>query len=71
MQGLAVEDTVRIFVRTRSGVMGSIDLSWSINKELDSYISHLRLARDDPRRLEGVEVSPVVEPRLDRVRQRL
>jgi len=38
-QGLAVEETVRIFVRSISGVMGSIDLSWSINKELDSYIS--------------------------------
>ncbi len=39
VQGLGVEDTVRIFVRTVDGVMGSIDLSWSINKELDSYIN--------------------------------
>jgi predicted dehydrogenase len=39
VQGLTVEDTVRIFVRSQSGVMGSIDLSWSINKELDSYIN--------------------------------
>jgi predicted dehydrogenase len=39
VQGLAVEDTVRIFVRSVGGVMGSIDLSWSINKELDSYIN--------------------------------
>jgi len=38
-QGLAVEETVRIFVRSISGIMGSIDLSWSINKELDSYIN--------------------------------
>jgi predicted dehydrogenase len=38
-QGLSVEDTVRIFVRSTTGVLGSIDLSWSINKELDSYIS--------------------------------
>jgi len=38
-QGLAVEETVRIFVRSISGVIGSIDLSWSINKELDSYIN--------------------------------
>jgi predicted dehydrogenase len=38
-QGLSVEETVRIFVRSLSGVMGSIDLSWSINKELDNYIS--------------------------------
>jgi predicted dehydrogenase len=39
VQGLAVEDTVRIFARSLSGVMGTIDLSWSINKELDSYIN--------------------------------
>jgi predicted dehydrogenase len=38
IQGLAVEDTVRLFVRTKSGVLGSIDLSWSLNKELDTYI---------------------------------
>ena len=38
-QGLEVEETVRIFVRSASGVLGSIDLSWSINKELDSYIN--------------------------------
>jgi len=38
-QGLGVEDTVRIFVRSEAGVMGSIDLSWSINKEQGSYIS--------------------------------
>ncbi|MCA9187705.1 MAG: Gfo/Idh/MocA family oxidoreductase [Pirellulaceae bacterium] len=39
IQDLEVEDTVRMFVRTESGIMGSIDLSWSINKELPSYIS--------------------------------
>lgn len=39
VQGLPVEDTVRIFVHSVSGVMGSIDLSWSINKELDSYLN--------------------------------
>jgi len=38
VQGLEVEDTVRIFIRSVDGVMGSIDLSWSINKELDSFI---------------------------------
>jgi predicted dehydrogenase len=38
VQGLAVEDTVRIFAKSRTGVMGSVDLSWSINKDLDSYI---------------------------------
>jgi predicted dehydrogenase len=38
VQQLAVEDTVRLFVRSAGGVMGSIDLSWSMNKELDSFI---------------------------------
>jgi predicted dehydrogenase len=38
-QGLPVEETVRIFVRSLSGVIGSIDLSWNINKELDRYLS--------------------------------
>ncbi len=38
VQGLAVEDTVRVCVRSRAGVMGTIDLSWSISKELDSYL---------------------------------
>jgi predicted dehydrogenase len=38
-QDLKVEDTVRIFVRSESGVIGNIDLSWSINKELNRYIS--------------------------------
>ena len=38
-QGLAVEDTVRIFVKSTTGVLGSIDLSWSINKEQETYIN--------------------------------
>lgn len=38
VQGLPVEDTVRIFVKSTGGVMGNIDLSWSLNKELESYI---------------------------------
>jgi len=38
-QGLDVEETVRIFVRSQKGVIGNIDLSWSINKELDRFIS--------------------------------
>jgi predicted dehydrogenase len=38
-QGLKVEETVRIFVRSTAGVLGSIDLSWSINKEQSSYIN--------------------------------
>ncbi len=38
IQGLPVEDTVRLFVRSVEGVVGNIDLSWSLNKELDSFI---------------------------------
>lgn len=38
VQGLSVEDTVRIFVRSVGGVVGNIDLSWSIDKELDHYL---------------------------------
>ena len=38
-QNLPVEETVRVFVRSAKGVIGNIDLSWSINKELDRYIS--------------------------------
>jgi predicted dehydrogenase len=38
VQGLPVEDTARMFVKSTSGVMGSIDLSWSLHKEIDSYI---------------------------------
>ncbi len=38
VQGLAVEDTVQLFARTESGVMGSIDLSWSLDKGLESFI---------------------------------
>lgn len=35
---LEVEDTAQMFVRSASGVLGRIDLSWSINKELENYI---------------------------------
>ncbi|HEY8313560.1 MAG TPA: Gfo/Idh/MocA family oxidoreductase [Candidatus Baltobacteraceae bacterium] len=38
IQGLQVEDTVRVFVRSCDGVIGSSDLSWSINKELDTFL---------------------------------
>lgn len=38
-QSLPVEETVRVYVRSAGGVIGNIDLSWSINKELDRYIS--------------------------------
>src|SRR5262245_3775101 len=39
VQGLEVEDTVRIFARSESGVMAHIDLSWSIDKQLDWYLN--------------------------------
>lgn len=39
VQGLAVEDTSMIFVETVDGVWGRIDLSWSIEKDQDAYIS--------------------------------
>jgi predicted dehydrogenase len=38
-QGLEVEETVRLMVKSIGGVLGAIDLSWSLNKELDSYLS--------------------------------
>jgi predicted dehydrogenase len=37
-QQLAVEDTARILFESRSGALGSIDLSWSVHKEVDSYV---------------------------------
>jgi predicted dehydrogenase len=37
-QDLAVEDTAQMFVESRSGVMGTIDLSWSLNKDRSSYV---------------------------------
>ncbi|MCA9084348.1 MAG: Gfo/Idh/MocA family oxidoreductase [Planctomycetaceae bacterium] len=39
IQNLPVEDTVRLFVRSASGTMGSIDLSWSMNKVQPHFIS--------------------------------
>jgi predicted dehydrogenase len=38
-QGLAVEETVKVFVRSAGGVMGTIDLSWTVNKELERYFN--------------------------------
>ena len=37
-QGLEVEETVTLFIRSVSGVICSIDLSWSISKHRDSYL---------------------------------
>lgn len=39
IQGLQVDETVHVHARSAGGVDGTIDLSWSINKELDRYIS--------------------------------
>ena len=39
IQGLAVEDTAKMFVRSRTGVLGSVDLSWSVSKELPYFIA--------------------------------
>lgn len=39
VQRLDVEDTVRLFVRTERNEMGSIDVSWSLNKQLPRYVS--------------------------------
>ena len=38
IQGLPVEETVHMVVRTTTGVTGSVDLSWTINKDA-SYIN--------------------------------
>ena len=37
-QRLLVDETVHVFVRSTSGILGTVDLSWSINKELESYL---------------------------------
>lgn len=39
IQDLDVEDTARLFVRNKAGAMGSIDLSWSMNKVQPHFIS--------------------------------
>ena len=38
IQELPVEDTVTLLMRTEGGADASIDLSWSINKERDTYV---------------------------------
>ena len=37
-QNLAVEETVRVQFQTKSGVLGSFDLSWSVTKESKNYV---------------------------------
>ena len=39
IQFLPVEDTAKMFIRSRDGVLGSIDLSWSVSKELPYFIA--------------------------------
>lgn len=39
IQDVAVEDTVRVFFKTRNEVLGSIDLSWSLHKPMDEYVT--------------------------------
>jgi predicted dehydrogenase len=39
VQPIEVEDTSRMYFKTAGGVMGSIDLRWSIHKEIESYVS--------------------------------
>ena len=39
IQNLPVEDTVHLFVRTYNGTLGSIDLSWSLTKQLPNFVS--------------------------------
>ncbi len=39
VQGLEVEDTMQLRFLARDGVIGTVDLSWSIDKESDHYIS--------------------------------
>lgn len=38
VQSLEVEDTVQLFVQAHSGARGTIDLSWSLDKQRDAYI---------------------------------
>ena len=38
IQDIPVEDSASLFVHTESGATAHIDLSWSLNKDLDTYI---------------------------------
>jgi len=39
VQGIEVEDTCRMYFQSQRGVMGSVDVSWSIHKDTESYIN--------------------------------
>ncbi len=38
VQGLDVEDTAQIFLKSKDGVRATVDLSWSVNKQRDWFI---------------------------------
>lgn len=38
VQGLDVEDTAQMFLRSEQGVLGTVDLSWSIDKSVDYFV---------------------------------
>ncbi len=57
IQGLPVEDTVACSSATPPGVLGSIDLSWSVSKETDSYLTVYGTEGTIAGRLAGVEVA--------------
>jgi predicted dehydrogenase len=38
VQGLEVEDTAQMFLRTEQEVLGTVDLSWSIDKSVDYFV---------------------------------
>ncbi len=38
-QGLAVDENIKMFAKTKDGVTASVDLTWGINKELPYFIS--------------------------------
>lgn len=38
-QGLSVDENVKMFAKTKTGVTASVDLTWGINKELPYFIS--------------------------------
>jgi predicted dehydrogenase len=38
VQGLPVEDTAQMFLRTEQDVLGTVDLSWSIDKSVDYFV---------------------------------
>ena len=60
-----------MFLRTEHGVLGTIDLSWSIDKSVDSHRPHLLQRRHDRSRLAVLPLPQGRREGLDRVRSRL